>query len=234
MPAHQVGQLCHAGSALRTRQAIPRGILEGLGGRRHGCVDIVGRGGVDGKGIRWTRRSICSGRDCGYREALVGYNQDEHGSANKIGADVNTGTSTGAGTGVADQDYYFLSPVQHIALRLGLRHFPVRLNISYNEHNVRARACAQLPADNGSFILTLVVASFCNTAWSASKIRGCDVLLAFAERLTDDAKLDRVLPYLMSLLNDKADMVVMVAVRTTTQLLALVRHVNPINAHITV
>jgi len=119
-----------------------------------------------------------------------------------------------------------------VAPKLGLRHFPVRLNIPNNEHYLGS-ATAQPPADNGGLIfLTLVVASIRNTARSASKIRACDVLLAFAEKLTDDAKLDRVLPYLMSLLNDKADMVVMAAIRSITQLLSLVQLVSPVNAHI--
>src|SRR3569833_2216148 len=97
-----------------------------------------------------------------------------------------------------------------VAPKLGLRHFPVRLNIPNNEHYLGS-ATAQPPADNGGLIfLTLVVASIRNTARSASKIRACDVLLAFAEKLTDDAKLDRVLPYLMS----------------------LVQLVSPVNAHI--
>ncbi len=127
-----------------------------------------------------------------------------------------------------DQDN---SQVQLIAPRLGLSHFPVRLNIPNNEHYVRSGA--QPPADNGSLIfLTLVVASVRSTARSASKTRACDVLLAFAERLSDDAKLDRVLPYLMSLLNDKVDTVVVAAVRSITQLLALVDQVSRVNAHI--
>ncbi|CAK7203657.1 Serine/threonine-protein kinase [Sporothrix eucalyptigena] len=117
------------------------------------------------------------------------------------------------------------------APRLGLGLFPVRLSIPTKEHSVRAGA--QPTADNGALIfLTLIVASIRNTARAASKIRGCDVLLAFAERLTDEAKLDRVLPYLMALLNDRAEMVVVAAVRSITQLLALVRTVSPVNAHV--
>ncbi|ERS98941.1 VPS15 protein kinase [Sporothrix schenckii ATCC 58251] len=117
------------------------------------------------------------------------------------------------------------------APRLGLGLFPVRLSIPTKEHSVRAGA--EPTADNGALIfLTLIVASIRNTARAASKIRACDVLLAFAERLTDEAKLDRVLPYLMALLNDRAEMVVVAAVRSVTQLLALVRTVSPVNAHV--
>ncbi|PSR78508.1 hypothetical protein BD289DRAFT_485992 [Coniella lustricola] len=123
------------------------------------------------------------------------------------------------------------SETPQLAPRLGLGHFPVRLNIPNNEHAVsidKAQA-----ADDGTLIfLTLVVSSLRNTARASSKVRACDVLLAFAERLTDEAKLDRVLPYLITLLNDKADIVVITAIRTITQLLALVNTVNPVNAHV--
>lgn len=115
--------------------------------------------------------------------------------------------------------------------RLGLGHFPVRLNIPNNEYSVSGDV--QPAADDGTLIfLNLIVSSLRNTARASSRIRACDVLLAFAERLTDEAKLDRVLPYLISLLNDKADLVVITALRTITQLLALVKAVNPVNSHV--
>ncbi|RYP44993.1 hypothetical protein DL768_008607 [Monosporascus sp. mg162] len=123
------------------------------------------------------------------------------------------------------------SQVARFTPRLGLGMFPVRLNIPNNERFVSTGP--QLTNDDGSLIfLTLVAGSLRNTARAASKIRACDVLLAFAERLTDEAKLDRVLPYLMTLLNDDVDLVAISALRTVTQLLALVRVITPVNAHV--
>lgn len=115
--------------------------------------------------------------------------------------------------------------------RLGLGHFPLRLNIPNNEHYVSAEN--QPSADDGTLIfLTLIASSLRNAAHAASKIKACDILLAFAERLTDEAKLDRVLPYLIALLNDKYDMVVISAVRAITQLLDLVKIITPVNSQI--
>ncbi|EHA52159.1 VPS15 protein kinase [Pyricularia oryzae 70-15] len=115
--------------------------------------------------------------------------------------------------------------------RLGLGHFPIRLNIPNHEHYVSSQG--QPPSDDGSLIfLALICSSIRNTARAASKIRACDILLAFSERITDEAKLDRVVPYLMTLLNDKADMVVITAIRTITQVLALVKVVTPVNSPI--
>ncbi|KAI1174648.1 hypothetical protein F4777DRAFT_553444 [Nemania sp. FL0916] len=115
--------------------------------------------------------------------------------------------------------------------RLGLGLFPVRLNIPNNEHF--ASMGTQPLSDDGTLIfLTLIAGSLRNTARTASKIRACDLLLAFSEKLTDEAKLDRVLPYLMTLLNDDVDLVAIAGLRSITQLLALVTVVTPVNAHV--
>ncbi|KAL2164712.1 hypothetical protein VTH06DRAFT_7 [Thermothelomyces fergusii] len=120
---------------------------------------------------------------------------------------------------------------QQLSPRLGLASFPVRLNIPNNEHYVSAD---ERPAeDDGTLIfLTLVSSSLRNTAHATARVKACDVLLAFAERLTDEAKLDRVLPYLVSLLGDQNDLVVVSAVRAITQLLDLVRVITPVNSQI--
>lgn len=118
--------------------------------------------------------------------------------------------------------------------RLGLDHFPVRLSIPSHEHAVSADL--EPPEDDGTLIfLTLVVSAMRTTARAASRIRACDLLLAFAERLTDEAKLDRVLPYLMTLLRkEETDMVLVTVIRAVTQLLQLVRMTTPINSHVLV
>ncbi|KAJ9161942.1 ARM repeat-containing protein [Coniochaeta hoffmannii] len=124
-----------------------------------------------------------------------------------------------------------LTDAEQDAPRLGLGHFPVCVNLPNKAHYVSGGQ--QPPADDGTLIfLTLIVSSLRNTARSEAKLKACDILLAFAERLTDDAKLDRVLPYLITLLGDKADMVVIAAIRTITQLLRLVRVVPPVNSHV--
>ncbi|KAG9231929.1 hypothetical protein BJ875DRAFT_100348 [Amylocarpus encephaloides] len=120
-----------------------------------------------------------------------------------------------------------LAPSSH-----GLDLFPVHLNIPNNEHQL-LNSGGKRPSDDGTPIfLALVVASLRNTARSTAKIRGCDLLLAFSARLTDEAKLDRVLPHFVMLLNDESDTVKVAAIRSLTQLLALVTVVSPMNAHI--
>ena len=123
---------------------------------------------------------------------------------------------------------------------------PVNLAIPNNHH--QSSVMVNHPVDDGTLIfLTLIVSSLRNTARATAKIRACDILLAFAERTTDEAKLDRILPYVMALLNDPADIVKVAALRTLTQLvgltlpekcmqltlqMALVNVVSPVNAYV--
>ncbi|KAK4693399.1 phosphoinositide-3-kinase, regulatory subunit 4, partial [Lecanoromycetidae sp. Uapishka_2] len=94
---------------------------------------------------------------------------------------------------------------------------PLQVDIPNNRHE--ATSVGRRPVDDGSLIfLTLVVSSLRNTARSTARVRACDLMIAFAERVTDEAKLDRILPYVVALLNDRADIVKVAAVRTLTQL----------------
>ncbi|KAL4886666.1 hypothetical protein BJY04DRAFT_228458 [Aspergillus karnatakaensis] len=108
--------------------------------------------------------------------------------------------------------------------------FPVELDLPrYEYQNSKVRT----PADDGVLVfLSLVVSSLRNTSKSSARIRACDILLAFAERLSDEAKLDRILPYIMILLNDRADSVKVAAIRALTRLLEMVQVVSPVNAYL--
>lgn len=98
------------------------------------------------------------------------------------------------------------------------RLFPLRIDIPDNEHD--ATSSLTRMGDDGTLIfLQLIVSSLRNTARATARIRACELLLAFAERLTDEAKLDRVLPYVMFLLEKETSVMVRVAaLRTVTQL----------------
>ncbi|KAI9810014.1 MAG: Serine/threonine-protein kinase [Phylliscum demangeonii] len=108
---------------------------------------------------------------------------------------------------------------------------PVHIDIPNHRHKaLRSRPPI---SDDGSLIfLALVVSSLRHTARATSRVRACDLLLAFAERITDEAKLDRILPYVVSLLNDPTNIVKAAAIRTLTQLMALIKVVSPANAHV--
>ncbi|KAF2143664.1 uncharacterized protein K452DRAFT_317131 [Aplosporella prunicola CBS 121167] len=109
--------------------------------------------------------------------------------------------------------------------------FPLHIDIPNYRH--QASGSANNKVDDGTLIfLTLVVGSLRSTARATARIRACELLLAFAERITDEAKLDRILPYVTVLLNDKTELVRVAALRTMTQVLAMVSVVSPINAYV--
>jgi phosphoinositide-3-kinase regulatory subunit 4 len=107
---------------------------------------------------------------------------------------------------------------------------PVKLDLP-NNGNQTSGPSSQ--SDDGVLIfLTLVVSNLRSTAKASARIKACDILLAFAERLSNEAKLDRVLPYIMILLADRTDAVKVAAIRTLTQLLDMVHVVSPLNAYL--
>ncbi|KXT03263.1 hypothetical protein AC578_4753 [Pseudocercospora eumusae] len=107
--------------------------------------------------------------------------------------------------------------------------FPLQVDLPNSRHTAHAGQSSN--SDHGTFILlNVITASMRSAARASSKVRACELLLAFAEQLPDEAKLDRILPYVIPLLEDPNDMVLVAALRTMTQLLALVSVVSPINS----
>jgi phosphoinositide-3-kinase, regulatory subunit 4 len=66
-------------------------------------------------------------------------------------------------------------------------------------------------------MLSLVCANIRNCSIPSSKVRALDVLLALSSQLTDEAKLDRLVPYVIDLLHDDAAIVRGAALRTLMQ-----------------
>ncbi|KZT63489.1 WD40 repeat-like protein [Daedalea quercina L-15889] len=93
-----------------------------------------------------------------------------------------------------------------------------------------------LPSDSDHgpalIVLALVTANIRNCTLPSSKLRGLDVLLALSPYLTDEAKLDRMVPYVVDLLHDDAAIVRAAAMRTLMQILMLVTVITPSNAAI--
>lgn len=81
-------------------------------------------------------------------------------------------------------------------------------------------------------ILALVTANIRNCSLPSSKVRALDVFLALSCHLTDEAKLDRMVPYVVDLLHDDAAIVRSAALRTLMQVLMLVTVITPSNAAI--
>lgn len=86
--------------------------------------------------------------------------------------------------------------------------------------------------DGSLLFLTLVVSSLRNTAKASARLKACDLLVAFAQRLPDEAKLDRILPYVVGLLSDPSDVVKAAAMYTLTSIFEMVQTITPINAYV--
>ncbi|CEG71017.1 Putative VPS15 protein kinase [Rhizopus microsporus] len=89
------------------------------------------------------------------------------------------------------------------------------------------------PGEEGSLILLSFICSLIrNTLYPSSKLKALDILFALGERVPDDVKLDRLVPYLMCLLTDESALVRANAIKTLTRILCMVESISPINARI--
>lgn len=107
--------------------------------------------------------------------------------------------------------------------------FPVSMHIPSRSSNRHPT-----PAEDGPalILLSLVLANIRNCLLPSSRLRALDILLALSTRLTDEAKLDRAVPYIVELLRDEAAVVRAAAVRTLVQILTQVNVITPSNASI--
>lgn len=86
--------------------------------------------------------------------------------------------------------------------------------------------------DGTLLFLTLVSSGIRNTSKASARLKACELLGLFARRLPDEAKLDRILPYIVGLLSDKSDVVKVAALHATTSILDSVKVVSPVNAYL--
>lgn len=70
-------------------------------------------------------------------------------------------------------------------------------------------------------ILSILTANIRNCTLPSSKLKALDVFLALASHLTDEAKLDRMVPFVVELLNDEAALVRLGAVRCLMQVVSV-------------
>lgn len=83
-----------------------------------------------------------------------------------------------------------------------------------------------IPDGSALIILALLAANVRNCSLPSSKVRALDVFLALSSHLTDEAKLDRMVPYIVDLLHDDAAVVRGAALRTLMQVVGFVYHLS--------
>lgn len=91
------------------------------------------------------------------------------------------------------------------------------------------------PLEDGTslIILSVILSNLRNCIRPSSKLHALDLLLHLSFKfLTDETKLDRVLPFLVSLLNDPSSLVRASSIRNLTQILMIIKVITPSNAWI--
>jgi phosphoinositide-3-kinase, regulatory subunit 4 len=97
--------------------------------------------------------------------------------------------------------------------------FPVQIDLPNYSKYRKPRKGEPISSKDGALIfLSLILSTIRNTSKPSSRVDGCDIVLALSERISDEAKLDRVLPCLMALVGDEVPLVRASVVRTITQL----------------
>lgn len=97
--------------------------------------------------------------------------------------------------------------------------FPLYLDVT---NRLQLATPTSVAKDDGTLLfLTIATSALRSTARATTKVRACELLLVFSQRLTDESKLDRVLPYLMVLIQDMSDIVKVAALRSLAQLVCM-------------
>jgi len=96
----------------------------------------------------------------------------------------------------------------------------VELNIPNHDPKLPTGRRASSEDGPALIMLSLLSANIRNCQLPSSKVRALDVFLALCPRLTDEAKLDRMVPYIIELLHDEAALVRIAALRTLFQVVS--------------
>lgn len=109
---------------------------------------------------------------------------------------------------------------------------PIRLPLPGIPRNYCLKSTSKVSGgtdDSALILLSFIFTSVRNVRQEASKIQALELILALSERIHDEAKLDRVLPYVVMLFQDTSINVQAAALKTLTQLLLLVDAIGPVN-----
>ncbi|GAA6060755.1 hypothetical protein JCM10212_006735 [Sporobolomyces blumeae] len=105
--------------------------------------------------------------------------------------------------------------------------FPIKLHLPGMEgQTVQVQVSQDGPA---LILLSLISSNLRNCVRPSSVLRALELLLALNRYLTDEARLDRLVPYLTSLLSDEEAMVRSTSLKVLTQTLMLVQSITPSN-----
>lgn len=110
--------------------------------------------------------------------------------------------------------------------------FPVSFNLPGIPRNYVMKSTKNVDVSNNLplLLLNIIISSLRNTYVASSRIKGIELLIALSERVHDEAKLDRCIPFLASLLDDECVEVRILALKSLTQIISMVDVITPLNA----
>lgn len=135
--------------------------------------------------------------------------------------------------------------------RLVSKHLGIEYNIDIKEFNdidyalIYKTNIASIPSDYAFYknakdsletnnevliLLDYVLSLLRNTETASRRVKAIELVVALSEYTTDECKLDRTLPFLICLLEDKNSEVCIIALRAITLLLSMVTSIHPLNS----
>ncbi|KAH3677232.1 hypothetical protein WICMUC_001813 [Wickerhamomyces mucosus] len=112
---------------------------------------------------------------------------------------------------------------------------PIKLSLPGIPKDYKLKTTNQMNEKNDELsliFLPLIFTSLRNARKESSKIQALELILAFGEKINNEDKLDRCLPYIVSLLKDSSINVRATAIKILTQSLLLVDSITAINVSI--
>lgn len=96
--------------------------------------------------------------------------------------------------------------------------FPLQLNVPAFAETLSRKTTVNEDDPAALLLITLICANIRNCSQPSSIVRALDLLLALSAYLSDDTRLDRLLPYMVAVVDDGSALVRAAAVRSITQL----------------
>ncbi|KAI8926108.1 hypothetical protein BC831DRAFT_246086 [Entophlyctis helioformis] len=109
---------------------------------------------------------------------------------------------------------------------------PVHVHIPKFVSSTIDMAKSARAADGCLVLIAVICATIRNTLYPTSRLRGLDLLLTMGMQVSDEHKLDRIVPYMVTLLSDENPIVRINALAALTQLLGAVKSMTPSDASI--
>ncbi|KAJ3330622.1 Serine/threonine-protein kinase [Blyttiomyces sp. JEL0837] len=110
--------------------------------------------------------------------------------------------------------------------------FPINVNIPRYSMPISPLSRNSTCGDGCIIIADVVCSSIRNAFFPSSRLMALDLLLALGVQLSDEHRMDRIIPYIVAILNDESSIVRASAIKTLTQLISIFESITTADANI--